>query len=112
MVDVFHLQFSVIELLHQLQSGRRLFISITLCYPEHTMKAKTYRDPSEVAYGDFDNLAAFLRTDVFAEEDLAHRWRAIAREYASSNPGHVAAVVDDLNQLLADPRATDEQVTR
>ena len=76
------------------------------------MKAKTYRDSSELAYGDFDNLATFLRTHVFAEEESAQRWRATARKYARSNPDHTVAVVDDLNHLLADPRATDEQVTR
>jgi hypothetical protein len=75
------------------------------------MKGKAYRDPHELGYGDFDALAAFLRTYVFADDGVSTDWPTLARMYAKNYPEHAAAVVEDLNRLLADPRATDDQVS-
>lgn len=82
-----------------------------LCYNERAMKGKAYRDPRELGYGDFDRLAAFLRTYVFADNGASKDWPTVAHAYAKNHPEHATAVVEDLNQLLADPRATDDQVS-
>lgn len=73
------------------------------------MRDKGSDDAPHLEYGDFDNLAAFLRTYVFAGGE-ALDWRAVARIYAENNAKHAKAVLADLNQLLGDPRANDDEV--
>lgn len=82
-----------------------------LCNNRCAMREKKVDHPHQLQYSDFDSLAAFLRTYLFADGETPKNWRAVGRLYAKKNPDHTKAVVDDLNQLLADPRATDDQVS-